>query len=125
MVEQQVLCFLYSVALGGVFGIIYDIFRCLRVSFKNGTAAVCAEDIICFIIFAFLTFSFMLQYTDGKIRLYVILGEIIGGIGYLKTVGTVTVKLFRVLSGIIKKILRVIFYPFKLIFKSVLKHGKK
>ena len=106
---SQLLAFLYSAALGGIYCIIYDFLRALRKEIKFGTAAVFVSDILYSLICAVTCFCFLLAVTGGQPRGFVFAGA---AVGFLATRLTVSRILFFVLS----KALRAI----QLIFKQIL-----
>lgn len=75
---SQLLGFLYSVALGAVFCLVYDLFRAVRAEIKFGAAAVFAADILYSVICAVLCFCFLLSVTGGEIRFFVLAGAAVG-----------------------------------------------
>ena len=109
---SQLLSFFYAVAMGLVFGVIYDVFRLFRVFTKGRTAAVFIEDILFWTVCAFICYSFMLIFTHGTVRIYVVLAAMSGFYVYQKTVGKLTALLFRCLYKpvfLLKKSLKRIF----------------
>lgn len=75
---SQLLAFLYSAALGGIYCIIYDFLRALRKEIKFGTAAVFVSDILYSLICAVTCFCFLLAVTGGQPRGYVFAGAAVG-----------------------------------------------
>ena len=75
---NQISSFLRSILLGGIFCIIFDVFRSIRKEFNNSVYAVFAEDLLCFSIWAPVTFCFLLATTNGELRFYVFFGIISG-----------------------------------------------
>ena len=77
-IAEQTLSFFISLALGGAFCFIYDLFRAVRraFGFKNVKVFIC--DVLFFVICAFITFCFLLSLTNGMVRGYFIFGIIIG-----------------------------------------------
>lgn len=112
-VSAQTFLFLESCLLGAVLGVIYDIFRILRISFKNGSFLIFLEDALFFFICAILTFCFMLTTNDGQVRFFILLGEGIGFILYHCTIGVLVMK-------ISKLIIRFIGRLFSLLYKILL-----
>lgn len=110
-VSEQTELFLLSVLMGGVFGILFDIFRALRVIVpilkKPLPTAVC--DILFFIICGFGIYLFSLLFARGEIRGYYWLGALLGGVIYLLTAGTVVMGIIRTVFGVFYSMLRKIF----------------
>ncbi|MBR5473581.1 MAG: spore cortex biosynthesis protein YabQ [Clostridia bacterium] len=77
-VGNQALTFALSMATGGIFCVSYDIVRAVRKVALNTFWAVLFTDILLWIIYAFVTFVFLIARTNGEIRGYVLVGEAIG-----------------------------------------------
>lgn len=75
---SQLLGFLYSVVLGIIFCLVYDVLRAFRAEIKFGTAAVFAADILYSVFCAVTCFCFMLSVTGGEIRAFVFVGAAVG-----------------------------------------------
>lgn len=129
MIAQQTSCFLQAILLGVILGAFYDAFRFLRVMIKSPVAVIFIEDALYFATAAFISFSFMLQMTDGEIRLFVLLGEAIGAILYINTIGEILFGIYKVIIGVIRKILKrvfgVILIPLKAVIGFIRKNIRK
>ena len=75
---EQWNCFLGSIILGVVFGILYVVLKSDRLIFMRKNVFVFFQDIFFFIICGFMSFGYMLLTTNGEIRTFVIIGSIIG-----------------------------------------------
>ncbi|WP_052446666.1 spore cortex biosynthesis protein YabQ [Candidatus Soleaferrea massiliensis] len=120
-VSAQTLLFLQSCLLGAVLGVIYDVFRILRISFKNGSILIFLEDALFFIICAVLTFCFMLMSNDGQIRFFILLGEVIGFILYYFTIGALVMKISKLIINFIRRLFlllyKIFIRPFVIFFR--------
>ena len=74
----QAVCFLRAIILGLSLSLFYDIFSALRKSGLNSFFDVLVEDIIFFAVATPIIFLFLIATTNGEVRLYIILGIIIG-----------------------------------------------
>ena len=102
-IPQQVFIFLSSVILGGGLGIVFDIFRALRIifPFMGRKLPTAAADIFCMIIFGLAIFLLSAVMGRGVVRFFCVVGAGLGAVLYLSTVGnTVTVILRRLCKGI-------------------------
>ncbi len=117
-VSQQTLIFLQSCLLGFFLGILYDFFRILRMAIKSNGIIVFIEDFLFFILAAIITFSFMISNTHGQMRIFVIIGELLGAIIYYFTLGKLVIKIADKILTFIKKI---IIFIFKLIILPIIK----
>lgn len=103
-VSEETELFLLSVLLGGGLGVLYDVFRALRVVFpplgKPAATAVC--DVIFFLCSGYIIYLFSLLCARGEVRGFFWAGALLGGIIYLLTAGTVVMGIIRtVMAGIV------------------------
>ena len=77
-VGNQVATLALSLCLGFILCLIYDVLRAMRKTGFNSFLAVFITDILFWIFVAFITFIFLMSRTNGEIRAYVLLGELIG-----------------------------------------------
>ena len=87
LLEIQFLTFGYSCLLGVILGIIYDIFRILRMIINSKSITMFVQDVIYFVISGIITFVFVLEFNSGESRFYILAGEAVGWILYHITVG--------------------------------------
>ncbi len=134
--NSQILSFLYSLVLGVIFSIFYDVFRAGRIVFFKKNLFVFLEDIFYFFILSIITFLFLLGTTNGEVRAYILLGILLGFISFNQTVSPFTLKSFTLILRWIKSILKAVsksFYAFfekferlaTLFFKNTIKILKK
>ena len=107
--STQLLGFAYSMGLGGLFCLAYDILRALRKTFLIGTLTVCLQDMVFSVISAFITFTFLLGVTDGEIRAFVIMGIIIGFLVIRSSISVFYLKLLRFVFSRFSKLYHLIF----------------
>jgi len=111
-VSEQLKVFLYSFGLGFLLGILYDVFRILRMIFSFGKIMTFIQDFLYVVICAFLTFGFALVLNDGKIMFYIFFGECIGWLIYYFSLGSLALKIS---SAVINGVRSIIFGLKKLI----------
>ncbi|MDE6593738.1 MAG: spore cortex biosynthesis protein YabQ [Oscillospiraceae bacterium] len=106
-VAEQTELFLLSVVMGGCFGVLFDVFRALRVLLPplKGSVATAVGDIIFFCICGFGIYVFSLLFAGGEVRGYYWVGAFLGGVIYLMTVGTVVMGIFH---GIFDRLYRIL-----------------
>ncbi len=102
----QIITFIYSILLGVFFEVYYDIFRAIRKIRKQGILTIFIEDIIYFSSISVITFIFLIAFTNGEVRAYILIGILIGFL--------IIYKLFS------KYILCVLEFIINLIFKALL-----
>ncbi len=119
--NNQAYLFALFIVNGILIGILFDIFRILRKTFKTSDFITYIEDIIYWIITGFLTLFFIFRYNNGEIRLYIFVGIILGGLMYMLTLSKYIVKFSVIITTAIKniiiKITSILLYPFKIIKK--------
>lgn len=131
MVINQAYLFLIFTLNGVCIGLIFDLFRILRKSFKTSNLIIYIQDILFWIFTGISIVFFMYNYSDGSIRLYMILGLILGFLLYLLTISKYIIKVFVIIICIIKRIIirsiNIINMPIQftknLIKKTVVKHS--
>ena len=98
---QQTRLFLYAFGFGFLLGILYDVFRTVRLIFSNSRLAAWVADIVYLICVSLLTFGFVLVLNSGKLQGYVLAGEVLGWLVYYFSTGSIAV---RVSNAIIKAV---------------------
>lgn len=122
---QQIRIFLYAVGFGFFIGILYDLFRTLRLLLTNGKRAFLVSDILFSLAAGLFTFLFALVQLDGTIRGYALFGEIIGFLIYSVTFGVFFTKLSdRIVRGI-SRIFRTLARPFLYLYRKACKFFRK
>ena len=107
----QISSFLYSIVLGIIFALVYEIFRVIRKLKKHSTISVFVQDILYFAVISVVTFLFFLSRTNGEIRLFIIIGISLGYLFYFLLVS-------RYVNSVFNLILKLIFNGFSLINKA-------
>lgn len=125
MAISQLYYFVIYIFSGVIIGIFFDIFRILRRSFKTSDIVTYIEDILFWICSAIFLLFVLFKINNGEIRIYSIVGILIGAIVYMTTISKffikINVKIILFIKNIISKILNVILWPFKLIIKLLKK----
>lgn len=120
-VAEQTKNFLFSCGFGFLLGILYDFFRILRIAFFRKKISVFIQDIIFWALSAMLTFIFILSLNHGEIRGYILFGELLGFVIYFFSFGPLVVRsgkaVIELLKRFLKIVFRIIFAPFRFIFK--------
>jgi len=112
--------FLLSLLVGAFIGILFDIFRIARKSAPHTGFLIQLEDIVFWIVATGGTFYFMLTRSNGEVRIFSLLGVVLGAIFYFATISFWVVKIFVVIINFVKKVvltaLKIIFSPIRLIY---------
>ncbi len=122
--SQQFQVFFGALILGAVFGLLYDIFRIIRLAFKNSSAVVFVEDIIFWIIATVTTFLFTIIFNNGELRLSLIITQVVGFLIYYFTLGKLIFKVFSAIFLKIHQIFSKMHKKIRKIFKKSNKNAK-
>lgn len=124
-VSQQLKLFLISCLFGIPIGIVFDIFRAVRVVIPHGKAAVAVEDILFFLLYGIFIMAFSAAAARSEFRFYFCIGNLLGFLIYHFTAGNLAVMLIRKIAGAVKKFFYFIFSPINkkiaLLFRKI--HG--
>ena len=119
---------------GILIGIIFDIFRIIRKSFKTPDFVTYIEDILFWLLTGFILLFSIFTFNNGELRLYIFLALILGLVIYLLTISKyfikISVKILNFIKNItyvpIKKyIIRPILWIFEKLKCQILKVIKK
>lgn len=115
-INFQLLGFIDAVLFGMTLCGIYDIFKAFRLSFEFSKIAIFIQDIIYFIFISIISFVFLLIFTNGEIRLYILLGFAIGFIISRFTVSRILLPVLKTVILFFKRIFSFVFIKIGLIF---------
>lgn len=107
--SEQMMLFLWSVVIGAGLGVVYELFRIVRLTFPHGSVAVFFEDVLFSLIWGFVMFVFVMEFGRGNLRFFYIIGNAVGFILYLVTLGNIVNRIMRGIIGALKKIVSFIF----------------
>ena len=122
---QQIQVFFGAILLGAAFGVVYDIFRIIRLVVLKSSVAVFVEDILFWIIVTITTFFFTILFNNGELRLSLIISETVGFLIYYLTLGRVVFKCFSAVFKAISEIIAKTYKKIRKIFKKRCKIAKK
>lgn len=117
--------FLLSLGFGFLLGILYDVFRTLRLVISRTAGFTVFMDILYFLLCAFLVFFFNLIVDEGKIRLYVLLGDMLGWLIYYFSLGEISVRVSNRIILSSRKLFGVVSKPFIRIVYRLKRQKKK
>lgn len=115
--------FCYSLALGFWLGLFYEVFRILRAVFPWwGALVIALQDVLYWSVCGVATFLFFIQFTNGEVRAYALIGEGLGAALYLLTLG----RLIRSLTqGILSLASRFLHFLYKIFCAPVIKLARR
>ncbi len=102
---NQAYNFIIFILNGFAIGIIFDIFRILRRSFKTSDFITCIEDISFWILSGLLTIFSITIFNYGEIRFYIFIAIIIGVIIYMLTISKYFIKFNVTIITFLKNII--------------------
>lgn len=103
MIENQVYVFFASILVGVVLALIFDFFRLMRRKGKTKNLVVYIQDIIYWLIVAFIIIISAFVTNDGELRGFMFVGYIIGAIFYLFLFSKLFLKIFGTILDFIEK----------------------
>ena len=118
---RQAAIFLAATASGLCIGAVYDLLKLLRRSFGAGNAAVAFTDILFWIISAVFVFGINMAVADGEIRVFQLVGAILGAIIFFSALSKPFEKLFSLLVSGFRFALKFILLPLVFIFNIIRK----
>ena len=93
--DWQLISLFLAAGLGFLFGLVFDILRVLRETFRFSAVAVFAQDVLFCVASALVLFFFLLPITGGEVRGYLLCGVLAGAVAYVSTVGRALPRLGR------------------------------
>lgn len=125
MVTNQAYLFLIFVLNGILIGLLFDFFRILRRSFSGKDWITYLEDVLFWILTGAILLYSIFAFNNGEIRLFMLIGVLLGGIFYLLTVSKYIIKIsviiIKAIKNVINKIFNILFLPFKYFYKLLRK----
>ena len=124
-ISIQLFRFLWSCCFGIVLSFFYDFLRIIRNGFGRGRLVTVLTDSV-FSFSAVASFSlYVLIPCEGDIRAFLIFGLAGGMILYFLTISRWVLRLGDHVFALLKKIISIILFPFRLLHKKFLLHRQK
>ena len=110
-VSQQTASFLLSVLLGAALGVVYDCFRVARILLPPlaKPKPTFFEDILFWLIYGFCVFCFAASAARGQVRVFMLLGSLLGFTLYILTIGNLITGVIRSIVTTVYKILHKVY----------------
>lgn len=140
---SQEYMFSVSIMAGMLLGGLWDVYRLLRHYIKLGTFGTAIGDLAYWLISIYMGVTLIFDISYGNIRIFILMGFIIGALLYFYGISRYIIKLFIfVIDGVLKYIkkiidfligpvkalvrkLKIILYPFKLKYEKTKDNAKK
>ncbi|MBQ8868235.1 MAG: hypothetical protein IJ027_00760 [Oscillospiraceae bacterium] len=110
-VSEQLYVFGLAALMGVALGVLYDVFKVMRLVGLNSQVLVFLEDVLFFAISTVTVFSFYMQITDGKFRVYPLIAASLGFLVYFLT-------LEKLIFFVIKKLYYALYSFFEFVYKK-------
>ena len=118
---DQAWFFLWTMVLGAVSGVVYDIFRIIRKIIRHPDFFTQIEDFLYWILTSILIFYFILHYNSGEVRVYAVIGVFSGMCLYFFTLSKLLIAICVFIIDILKKIIitsiNIILLPLKILVR--------
>ena len=111
---EQLFCLIAFTVTGIVIGVLFDIFRILRKSFKTADWLTTLQDILFWILAGFVILFSIFKFSNGEIRSYIFIGIALGVLIYILTISKYIIKYSVIMIKFAKKMIS---YPLNLILK--------
>ena len=116
--QNQAFTFIIFILNGFIIGILFDIFRILRKSFKTPDLITYIEDIIFWILSGLIILYSIFKFNSGELRLFIFVGVLLGIWFYTLMLSKFFIKMSVHIIQFIKKIIEIfIFKPIKFMTK--------
>lgn len=116
--SNQAYVFFIFILNGLIIGILFDIFRILRKSFKTSDFRTNLQDILFWIITGLILLFSIFKFNNGELRAYIFLGVFLGVAMYMLLFSKTFIKINVFIVNCIKTIFKYIFIiPIKYILK--------
>ena len=121
MVSNQAILFGVFTINGIIIGVLFDFFRIIRKTFKITDFGTYIQDILFWIVSGVIFLYSMCMFGNGELRWFMVFGILIGACIYIITISKYviyfSVGFINLTKNIFLKILNIIFYPFKILYR--------
>lgn len=121
--NNQAYLFAIFIVNGILIGLLFDVFRILRKTFKTNDLATYIQDVIFWILTGIITLYFIFCFNNGEIRFYVFLGITLGVISYILTISKyvikVSVKILTFIKNALSHLIKMLLRPLIIFFKTI------
>ena len=116
---EQLTNFIYFIITGMLLGIIFDIFRILRRSFKTSDIITNIQDILFGLITGVIILSSVFLFNNGELRLHLFIGIGFGILIYMLLISNYFIKINVAIINFIKKIMILFTKPIIILLKFI------
>lgn len=105
-------------------GLLFDFFRIQRKALKTCDFITYIQDILFWIVSGLIIIFVIMKYTNGEIRIYMVLGIILGILIYFLIISKYIMKIFVCILSFLLNIIGKLLFPIKKIYKIIKKSWK-
>lgn len=118
--QSQVYAFLIFILNGLLIGLLFDIFRVSRKSFKTSDLVTYLEDILFWFLSGLILIYSIFKFNNGELRLFIFIGVFSGLSLYILIFSKLFINITVQIINIIKKVFNIIcIIPIKFIVKII------
>lgn len=121
MISNQASLFLIFTLEGSIIGLIFDIFRILRRSFKTSDIITYIEDVLFWLITGILILYSIFIFNYGEIRFFMFVGILLGAMFYMLLISRYVIKISVTVIEFLKKaimfVFKIVIFPLQFIYK--------
>ena len=129
MVLNQASLFLVFVIDGVIIGLLFDLFRILRKSFKTSDLITIIEDILFWIITGIIILYSIFVFNNGEIRFFMFIGIFLGAILYMLLMShfiiKISVRIISAIKRVVSFVFKILIFPIQIIYKIIKNALKK
>lgn len=114
-INSQIISFLISILFGVGYSVFYSFFKGARAAKKYSAIVIFFQDVLFFILIAFVTFIMLLALSNGQVRSYLLFGILLGFCVFYFTLS----NLFSGLICVIIKAFRSVLLRFRSILGKI------
>ncbi|MGI6538097.1 MAG: spore cortex biosynthesis protein YabQ [Caldicoprobacterales bacterium] len=122
--SHQAYVFLSTVYAGFIIGFLYDCCRMVRKMIRAGKIITGLLDLLFWAVIGLFSFLLLFYINNGTVRFYTIFGFVIGWILYIVILSSFVMKIlnwiYETLAKIIKWIMRILLWPFRMLYRFCL-----
>ena len=105
-------------------GLLFDFFRIQRKVLRTCDFITYIQDILFWIVSGLIIIFVIMKYTNGEIRIYMIVGIILGILIYFLIISKYIMKIFVCILSFLLNIIGKLLFPIKKIYKIIKKSWK-
>lgn len=110
-----------AIGIGLIIGVLFDIYRGLWKKWASASKTMPFWDVLWWLLVTALVFLLLLNLNWGELRLYILLGQLIGLVFYFKKLSLYFLRNFilflHCMENVVKKMIALIVIPLKIIIK--------